>query len=67
MTVHVAARLRDDRPVDVRGAALTARLLTAGNSPLDPNSGASVRRAVRAAHVAMDAPAPCGQALPAAA
>jgi hypothetical protein len=56
-------RLRDDQPVDARGAALTARLLTAGASPLDPNSGESLRRAVRSARQALDAPVPTGQDL----
>ena len=50
----LALRLREPRPVAVRGVAMTALLLTRGASPLDPNSGASLRQAVRAARTALD-------------
>lgn len=50
----LALRLLDGRPIDVRGAAMTARLLTVGESPLDPNSGESLRHAVRSARLALD-------------
>ena len=63
----LVARLRDDRPIEVRGAAMTARLLTSGTSPLDPDSGESISRAVRSASFALDAPAPTAQELRAAA
>lgn len=51
-----AQRLRDERPIDVSGAAMTRRLLTDGaSSPLynaDPRS--SLQGAVRAARLALD-------------
>lgn len=56
-------RLEDNQPVDIRGAAMTALLLTSGASPLDPDSGRSLRNAVRSARLALDAAAPSGQAL----
>lgn len=59
----LVARLRDGRPVTAQGMAMTARLLTSGTSPLDPDSGESVRRAVRSASVALDAPAPAAREL----
>jgi hypothetical protein len=59
----LVARLRDERPVEAQGMAMTARLLTSGTSPLDPDSGESVRAAVRSASVALDAPAPAGREL----
>lgn len=65
--VALVARLRDDRPIEVQGAAKTARLLTAGTSPLDPNSGESLRRALGSAQLALDAPTGTGQELRAAA
>lgn len=41
-------RLQDDQPIDVRGAAMTALLLTSGASPLDPTvDGAYERRCAR--------------------
>jgi hypothetical protein len=50
----LGARLREERPTEVQGLALTALLLTRGASPLDPNSGASLRRAVRSARFALE-------------
>jgi hypothetical protein len=47
-------RLLDEQPVEVRGAAMTARLLTAGASPLDRDSGQSLWQAVRSARRALD-------------
>jgi hypothetical protein len=46
-------RLRADDPIDVRGAAMTARLLNDGASPLHRDSGQDLRAAVRAAWVAL--------------
>lgn len=62
-------RLQDNQPVDVRGVALTALLLTDGASPLDRNrnSGPDLRHALRSARLALDAVTPSGQALPTAA
>jgi hypothetical protein len=46
-------RLRADEPIDVRGAAMTARLLNDGASPLHQDSGQALRHAIRAAWVAL--------------
>jgi len=46
-------RLRDGEPIDVRGAAMTARLLNDGASPLHQDSGQDLRHAIRAAWVVM--------------
>lgn len=48
-------RLRDDQPIDVRGAAMTARLVNNGASPLHRESGPDLRDAILAARVALDA------------
>jgi hypothetical protein len=50
-------RLRDDHPVDVRGAAMTARLVSDGASPLRRTGDVDLRDAIRAAHMALDTPA----------
>ena len=55
----LALRLRHGQPVAVRGVAMTALLLTPGASPLDPDSGESLRQAVRSARAALDV-APTG-------
>ena len=47
-------RLRDDRPIDVRGAAMTARLVNNGASPLHRESGQDLQDAILAARVALD-------------
>jgi hypothetical protein len=47
-------RLRDGAPIDVRGAAMTARLLNDGASPLHQDSGQELRHAIRAARDALD-------------
>jgi hypothetical protein len=46
-------RLRDGEPIDVRGAAMTARLLNDTASPLHQGSGQDLRYAIRAAWVAL--------------
>jgi hypothetical protein len=56
-------RLRDDRPVAVRGAAMTARLLNDGGSPLRRDGGPDLRHAVRAARFALDATDPATEDL----
>jgi hypothetical protein len=48
-------RLRDDQPIAVRGAAMTARLLNNGASPLHRDNAQNLRHAIRAAQVALDA------------
>jgi hypothetical protein len=48
-------RLRDDQPIGVRGAAMTARLVNDGASPLRGDDGQALQYAIRAARVALDA------------
>ncbi len=50
-------RLRDDHPVDVRGLAMTARLVSDGASPLRRTGEVDLDHAIRSAHMALDAPA----------
>jgi hypothetical protein len=50
-------RLRDDRPVDVRGAAMTARLVSDRAGPLRRPGDVDLHDAIRAAHTALDTPA----------
>jgi hypothetical protein len=59
----VVGRLRDDRPVGVRGAAMTARLVSDGASPLHRNGGQDLQDAIRAARLALDATGPATQDL----
>jgi hypothetical protein len=47
-------RLRDGEPSDVRGAAMTARLLSDGASPLHHDGGQDLQHAIRAARFALD-------------
>jgi hypothetical protein len=47
-------RLRDDRPIDVRGAAMTARLVNNGGSPLHREGGQHLRDGLLAARAALD-------------
>jgi hypothetical protein len=56
-------RLRDERPVAIRGAAMTARLLSDGASPLRRAGGPDLQHAVRAARFALDAADPATQDL----
>ena len=60
-------RLRDDQPISVRGAAMTARLLSDGASPLHRDSGQDLRHAIRAARFALDATGVAAEDLAAAA
>jgi hypothetical protein len=60
-------RLRDEEAIDVRGAAMTARLLTDGAGPLYRPGGQSLRDALRSARLALDVPVATGQDLRAAA
>jgi hypothetical protein len=50
----LVARLRDDRPVDIQGAAMTARLVNDRTSPLYRNGGQSLGSAVLSARLALD-------------
>jgi hypothetical protein len=53
--LDLASRLRSHRPVEVRGAAKAALLVTPGASPLDADrGGGGLRSAVRAARLALD-------------
>jgi hypothetical protein len=60
-------RLGDPQPVEVRGAAMTARLLSDKASPLNQADGHNLRHALRAARLALDATDPSAPDLPAAA
>jgi hypothetical protein len=51
-------RLRDERPVELRGAAVAARLVYGKDSPLHHDNGPELKDALRAARAALDAPAP---------
>jgi hypothetical protein len=51
-------RLRDDRPVDVRGAAMTARLVRDRAGPLRRPGDVDLHDAIRSAHTALDTSAP---------
>lgn len=55
--IALALRLRADEPIDVRGAAMVARLVCNGTSPLYGDAPVSLRHAVRSARLALD-PAP---------
>ena len=48
-------RLQDDRPVDVRGAAMTARLVNDRASALNRGGGHDLQHEIRAARLALDA------------
>jgi hypothetical protein len=50
-------RLRDDQPIDVRGAAMTARLVSDRASALRRPGDVDLQDAILAAHTALDTPA----------
>jgi hypothetical protein len=50
----LAVRLRDGRPVAVRGAAMTARLVSDPASPLHRADAENLRQAIQAARAALD-------------
>ena len=53
--VALARRLRDDQPIDVRGVAMTAQLLSDPRSPLYyGRAGVSLREAARSARRVLD-------------
>jgi hypothetical protein len=63
----LALRLRDDRPVDVRGAAMVARLVDDRTGPLHRIGGRNLHDAIRAARLALDSTGETAQPLAAAA
>jgi hypothetical protein len=54
--IALARRLRADEPIAVHGAAMAARIVFNGNSPLYGEAPISLRHAVRAARLALDPP-----------
>ena len=52
--LNLCARLRDDRPVDVQGVAMTARLLYDGTSALYRDGRLTLRYALRSALLALE-------------
>jgi hypothetical protein len=52
----LVVRLRDDEPIAVRGAAMTALLVRGPSSPLRYGDGRGLHYAIRAAQVALGAP-----------
>jgi hypothetical protein len=63
----LALRLRDDRPVEVRGAAMVARLVDDRTSPLHRIGRRNLHAAIGAARLALDATGETAQPLAAAA
>jgi hypothetical protein len=53
----LVGRLRDERPVDVRSAAMTARLVSDRTGPLRRPGDVDLHDAIRAAHTALNTPA----------
>ena len=55
--VALALRLRADEPIDLRGAAMVARLVLNGTSPLYGDTPVTLRYVARSARLALDPPA----------
>ena len=55
--VALAVRLRADEPIDLRGAAMVARLVLNGTSPLYGDTPVTLRYVARSARLALDPPA----------
>jgi hypothetical protein len=55
--VALALRLRADEPIDLRGAAMVARLVLNGTSPLYGAAPVTLRFVARSARLALDPPA----------
>jgi hypothetical protein len=55
--VALALRLRAPEPIDVRGAAMVARLVLNGSSPLYGDAPVTLRYVARSARLALDPPA----------
>jgi hypothetical protein len=64
---ELVGRLRDDEPVNVRGVAMAARLLSDSTSPLRRHGGPELQHSIRAARFALDATGPAAHDLAAAA
>lgn len=52
--IALAARIRDNHPIDIQGAAMAARLVFDGTSPLYRDGAVTLRYAVRSARLALD-------------
>jgi hypothetical protein len=52
--VALAGRLRADEPITIQGAAMAARLVFSGTSPLYGDAPISLRYSVRSARLALD-------------
>jgi hypothetical protein len=52
--IALARRLRANEPIDVRGAAMAARLVCSGTSPLYGEAPVTLRHAARSARLALD-------------
>ena len=63
----LVARLRDGRPIDIQGAAMTARLVNDRTSPLDRRGDQSLGSAVLSARLALERSAPVQENLSSAA
>ena len=63
----LAARLSDDGPIAIQGAAMTARLVNDRTSPLYRNGGSSLASALLSARLALDRSMSIHQHLPTAA
>jgi hypothetical protein len=63
----LVVRLRGDQPIAIQGAAMTARLLSDGASPLYRNGGQDLQHALQAGRLALDPDIPARQDLPRAA
>ena len=59
----LALRLRDEQPIEVRGAAMAARLRRDGPGRLERDGDQSLGDAMRSARLALDPPAPRAQEL----
>lgn len=59
----LALRLRDDRPIGIRGAAMTARLLKDEANLRRRDGGPALQDEIRAARLALEATAPATQDL----
>ena len=55
--VALALRLPADEPIDLRGAAMVARLVLNGSSPLYGDAPVTLRYVARSARLALDPPA----------
>ena len=61
--LRLVQRLRDERPIECRGAAMAARLLNDSESPLHRDSAPELQEVLRAARAALDASDPATRSL----